>query len=54
MLTQIKAILQKMFASSCEYQSDLERFIISKQPSSTAELEHWTREFDRRSGGFYG
>jgi hypothetical protein len=56
MLTQIKQLLQRVFnPRSTSYQSDLERFIISKHPTSVAEIEHWTKVFDlRQGGGFYG
>jgi hypothetical protein len=54
MLTQIKELLQRVFGST-SYQSDLERFIISKHPTSVAEIEHWSKVFDlRQRGGFYG
>lgn len=54
MLTQLKELLQRVF-SNTSYQSDLERFIISKHPTSIAEIEHWTKVFDlRQQGRFYG
>jgi hypothetical protein len=54
MLTQIKELLQRVF-STTSYQSDLERFIVSKHPTSVAEIEHWTKVFDlHQRGGFYG
>jgi hypothetical protein len=54
MLTQIEKLLQRVFTNT-SYQSDLERFIVSKQPTSVAEIEHWTKVFDlRQRGGFYG
>lgn len=56
MLTQIKGLLQRVFSPTVtSYQSDLERFIVSKNPTSVAEIEHWTKVFDlRQRGGFYG
>jgi hypothetical protein len=53
MLTHLKELLQRVFGTT-SYQSDLERFIISKHPTSVAEIEHWTKVFDlRQRGGFY-
>jgi hypothetical protein len=53
MLTQFKRLLQRVFGTT-SYQSDLERFIVSKHPTSVAEIEHWTKVFDlRQHGGFY-
>lgn len=55
MLTQIKELLQRVFNPSTSYQSDLERFIISKSPTSVAEIEHWAKIYDlRQKGGIYG
>ena len=56
MLTQIKKLLQRVFSpTTTSYQSDLERFIISKHPTSVAEIEHWTKVFDLyQRGGIYG
>jgi hypothetical protein len=31
-----------------QYQNDLDRFITSKQPTTTSEVEYWQREYDRR------
>ena len=28
-------------------QNELEQYITSKKPTTVAEVEHWTREFDR-------
>lgn len=56
MLTQIKKLLQRVFNPTItSYQSDLERFILSKNPSSVAEIEHWSRIYDlHQKGGIYG
>lgn len=56
MLTQIKELLQRVFSpTTTSYQSDLEKFIISKHPTSVAEIEHWTKVFDlHQRGGVYG
>ena len=31
------------------YGSELEQYIISKRPSSVAEIEHWTRQYDKNT-----
>ena len=36
----------KWFTSNSE-QSQLERFIISKNPTNAAEVEYWTREYEQ-------
>lgn len=54
MLTKIKQLLQRVFGN-VSYQTDLERFILSKNPTSVAEIEHWGKIFDQRQqGGIYG
>lgn len=54
MFTQLKELLQRVF-SNMSYQSDLERFILSKHPTSVAEIEHWSKVFDlHQKGGIYG
>ena len=30
------------------YQDQLDRFITSKRPTTTAEVEHWIRQYDTR------
>lgn len=49
------------FLEKCDtpntYGSALERYIVSKQPKSTGEIEFWVREFDRKKdseGSYYG
>ena len=55
MLTQIKQLLQRVFSLHSNYQSDLEQFIISKSPTSVAEIEHWAKIFDQhQQRGIYG
>jgi hypothetical protein len=41
----IAKLLQKI---SFDYKSILESYIESRRPSSLAEIEHYTREFERR------
>jgi Holliday junction resolvasome RuvABC endonuclease subunit len=56
MLKTVEKLLSKVFTQKSAYQSDLEQFIVSKNPQSAAEVEHWTRIYDRRhmsSGRFY-
>jgi len=39
------------------YQSDLDIFITSKNPKTTADVEYWVRQFDNNllnKGGIYG
>ena len=31
-----------------QHQNDLDRYIASKNPTTTAEVEHWQREYDKR------
>ena len=33
------------------YQSNLERFVISKRPQSTAEVDFWVRHYDQNRYG---
>ncbi len=46
----IKKFLHWLLGPS--YQSELEGFISSKQPQSTAEVEWLTLEYQRRSGSW--
>lgn len=42
--------IQKMFSDFKKpqtYGSELEQYIVSKNPTSAAEIDHWTRQFDR-------
>lgn len=36
------------------YQSALEAFITSKYPTSAAEVEHWTKVYERRDDYTWG
>lgn len=49
MLTQLAAYFNKMFYTPTQttYGSELERYIVSKGPQSVAEIDHWTRQYDR-------
>lgn len=49
MLNQLAAYFNKMFdmQKSSTYGSELEQYIVSKRPQSVAEIDHWTRQFDR-------
>lgn len=48
MLTSIIAYLSNMFKQSdaSTYGSELEQYIVSKSPTSAAEIDHWTKQFD--------
>lgn len=39
--------LAEMFPKQ-DYQSRLERFIISHQPKTASEVEHWQKQFESR------
>lgn len=34
------------------HQSDLDAFIASKNPTSVAEVDYWTREYDKKKQEF--
>jgi hypothetical protein len=53
MLKLLKALLQKVNPAKTAYQAQLEKFISEKNPSTTAEVEHWIREYDRKNGRYY-
>lgn len=43
--------IQKMFEQTEQpqtYGSELEAYIVSKNPQSTYDVEYWTNQFDRR------
>ena len=44
-----KKLIDKIFGT--DYQSNLERFVNSKQPQSTAEVEFWCRQYDQQKYG---
>lgn len=51
LLTQITAYFTKLFKrveDSGTYGSDLEAYIISKNPQTTYDVEYWTNQFDKR------
>ena len=52
MLKKLKKLLQRVIAS--RQQSAIEKFIISRNPTSVAEVEYWSRVFDRTGGRGYG
>jgi hypothetical protein len=53
MFKKLKELLQGVVTKT-NRQSELERFITSKNPTSAAEVDHWVRAFDRMAGGRYG
>jgi hypothetical protein len=53
MLAQIKKLLQGVFSPAQSYQTDLDRYISSKDPKTVSELEYWMREYDRNQGRMY-
>jgi hypothetical protein len=48
MLLKILNVIERLFPKN-QHQSEIERFIVSKQPSTAAEVEHWMQVYDRRS-----
>ena len=44
-LHKLKAFLQGVLTAN--YQTELDQFITSKNPTTTAEVEYWIRQFDR-------
>ena len=44
-LLKLKAFLQGVFVAN--YQTELDQFITSKNPTTMAEVEYWIREFCR-------
>ena len=53
MFKKLKKLLQRVTTKS-SHQSAVEQFVISKNPSSVAEVEHWVKVFDRQGGRNYG
>jgi predicted transcriptional regulator with HTH domain len=43
--------LAEMFPKQ-NYQSELDRYVSSKYPTSVADVEHWTREFDKQQSTY--
>lgn len=52
MLDKIKTVVKSLFTSNY-YSTDLERFIVSKSPNNTYEVEYWAKEFDKRNGSCF-
>lgn len=50
LITHLINFIYRLFnnAESQTYGSSLERFIVSKNPQSTYDVEYWTRRFDER------
>lgn len=42
--------LAEMFPKQ-HYQNELEQYIVSKNPTTSAEVDHWTKEFQHRTSG---
>jgi len=48
MLRQMAEYFNNLFAQEhSTYGSELEQYIVSKRPQSAAEIDHWTRQFDK-------
>jgi len=43
--------LAEMFPSQ-NYQNKLEAFLASKNVQDVSDVDHWTREYDRRQGSY--
>lgn len=49
MLTLIAHLIKPLIKDTeRQHQNDLDRYIASKNPTTTAEVEHWQREYDKR------
>jgi hypothetical protein len=48
MLDTIRTFLKTLFTTS-NYSTELEKFIVSKGPKDTYDVEYWTKEYDKRS-----
>ncbi len=49
MLTLISHLIKPLIKETeRQQQNDLDRYIASKNPTTTAEVEHWQREYDKR------
>lgn len=48
MLNQLAAYFNKLFNTPTQstYGSELEQYIVSKSPTTAAEIDHWTKQFD--------
>ena len=48
MLRQLAEYFNNLFTQGqTTYGSELEQYIVSKCPQSAAEIDHWTRQFDK-------
>ena len=48
MINQLIGYIQKMFSTNKnEYGTDLEKYILSKRPTTITEIEFYTLKFDR-------
>jgi hypothetical protein len=45
----MKKLLKKL-SKLFEQKSEIEMYILSKNPKSTAEVEHWARKYSQRKG----
>jgi hypothetical protein len=46
---QLLQWIKSLFAAR-SYQDQLDSYITSKHPTTTAEVEHWIRQYDSRQG----
>lgn len=46
---QLLQWIKSLFAAP-SYQDELDRYITSKRPTTTTEVEHWIRQYDSRKG----
>jgi hypothetical protein len=46
MLQFIKQLVNRLTANN--YQTDVERYVVSKHPTSTAEVEYWVQQYAYR------
>lgn len=45
MIQYLKSIIN-WFTRPNTYQTEIETYILSKRPTSVAEIEHWTRQYE--------
>ena len=43
--------LRKMFSST--YRSDIEEFIVSKNPQTAADVEHWLQQYTHHTNNWF-
>lgn len=46
--------LKNLIPQQKSYSQLLEEYVVSKNPTSIQEVEHWVREYERHQGGHYG